>query len=102
VTPDARTIDPADTAPFFDQPGYSPYARHSHQTRRLQGEQHPRTFWSGDAIAGGIRVGPREALDYARGAAITSSTGQAGPASTTRNGDRKSPVTARPSVVRPA
>ncbi len=76
VTTDAGTIDPARTAQFFDQPGYSPYAGRTYPMRPLWGEQHLHTSWSGDAIAAGTRVGPDEALQYAKGGEITSSTGQ--------------------------
>ncbi len=76
VTTDAGTIDPAVTARFFAQPGYSPYAGQTYPTRPLWGEQHLHTSWSADAIAGGTRVGPDEALRYAKGEEITSSSGQ--------------------------
>lgn len=76
VTTDAGTIDPAKVERFFNQPGYSPYAGHDYPMRPLWGEQHLHTSWSGDAIAGGTRVGPDDALRYAKGAEITSNTGQ--------------------------
>lgn len=76
VTTDAGTIDPAETARFFNQPGYSPYAGRQYPTRVLWGEQHLHTSWSPDAIAAGTRVGPDEALRYAKGEEITSNTGQ--------------------------
>jgi hypothetical protein len=76
VTTDGGTIDPADVERFFNQPGYSPYAGHNYPMRPLWGEQHLHTSWSPDAIAAGTRVGPDEALQYAKGAEITSSTGQ--------------------------
>ncbi len=76
VTTDAGTIEPADVERFFNQPGYSPYAGRNYPTRPLWGEQHLHTSWSADAIAGGTRVGPDAALRYAKGAEITSSTGQ--------------------------
>ena len=76
VTTDAGTIDPAKVARFFNQPGYSPYAGHNYPMRPLWGEIHVHTSWSGDAIAAGTRVGPDEALQFAKGAEITSSTGQ--------------------------
>ena len=76
VTTDAGTIDPAQVERFFNQPGYSPYAGHHYPMRPLWGEIHLHTSWSGDAIAGGTRVGPEEALRYAEGAEIVSSTGQ--------------------------
>lgn len=76
VTTDAGTIDPAVTARFFKQPGYSPYAGRNFPLRPLWGEVHLHTSWSGDAIAGGTRVGPDEALRYAKGGEITSNSGQ--------------------------
>jgi len=76
VQTDAGTINPAKVERFFNQPGYSPYAGRSFPTRPLFGEIHLHTSWSPDAIAGGTRVGPDEALQYAKGAEITSSTGQ--------------------------
>ncbi|MEW9808259.1 DUF3604 domain-containing protein [Mesorhizobium sp. ZMM04-5] len=76
VTTDAGTIDPAKIERFFNQPGYSPYAGHNYPMRPLWGEIHLHTSWSGDAIAGGTRVGPDDALRYAEGHEITSSTGQ--------------------------
>ncbi|MCH1929081.1 DUF3604 domain-containing protein [Shewanella sp. A25] len=76
VTTDAGTINPKQIAQFFKQPGYSPYAGRSYPTRPLWGELHLHTSWSADAIAAGTRVGPDEALKYAEGQEITSSTGQ--------------------------
>jgi Protein of unknown function (DUF3604) len=76
VTTDAGKIEPAELERFFNQPGYSPYAGHNYPTRPLWGEQHLHTSWSPDAIAAGTRVGPDEALRYAKGEEITSSTGQ--------------------------
>jgi len=76
VTTDGGTIDRANVERFFNQPGYSPYARRNYPSRPLWGEQHLHTSWSPDAIAAGTRVGPDEALRYAKGAEITSSTGQ--------------------------
>ncbi len=76
VTTDAGTIDPAMVERFFNQPGYSPYAGRNYRTQPLWGEIHLHTSWSPDAFAGGTRVGPEEALQYAEGAEITSSTGQ--------------------------
>ncbi|WP_108259142.1 DUF3604 domain-containing protein [Mangrovicoccus ximenensis] len=76
VTTDAGTIDAARVERFFAQPGYSPYAGRSFPAVPLWGEQHLHTSWSADAIASGTRVGPDEALRYAKGAEITSSTGQ--------------------------
>lgn len=77
VTTDAGSIDSKQVARFFQQKGYSPYAGRAYSTRPLWGELHLHTSWSADAIAAGTRVGPDEALRYAEGKEITSSTGQA-------------------------
>ncbi len=77
VTTDAGTINSEHVARFFKQKGYSPYAGRTFPTLPLWGELHLHTSWSADAIAAGTRVGPDEALRYAKGEEITSSTGQA-------------------------
>lgn len=76
VTTDGGTIDPEEVERFFGQPGYSPYAGQNFPPRPLWGEIHLHTSWSPDAIAAGTRVGPDDALRYAKGAEITSSTGE--------------------------
>ncbi len=76
VTTDAGTIDPERVERFFKKPGYSPYAGRNFPMVALWGEIHLHTSWSGDAIASGTRVGPDEALRYAKGEEITSNTGQ--------------------------
>ena len=75
VTTDSY-VDPEKVGRFFNQPGYSPYAGRNFPSRPLWGEIHLHTSWSPDAIAAGTRVGPDEALQYAKGAEITSSTGE--------------------------
>lgn len=76
MTTDAGTLDSKVIARFFNQPGYSPYAGRKFATEPLWGEIHLHTSWSADAFAGGTRVGPDEALRYAEGETIESSTGQ--------------------------
>lgn len=76
ITTDGGTIRPIPNDKFFKKPGYSPYAGRNFPVRPLWGDQHLHTSWSGDAVAGGTRVGPEEALRLARGEEITSSTGQ--------------------------
>ncbi|MCG6900272.1 MAG: DUF3604 domain-containing protein [Gammaproteobacteria bacterium] len=76
VTTDGGTINREQVSRFFNQPGYSPYAGRNFPSRPLWGEMHLHTSWSGDAIAGGTRVGPDEALRFAKGEEITSNTGQ--------------------------
>lgn len=76
ITTDGGTIRAIPDAKFFKAPGYSPYAGRNFPVRPLWGDQHLHTSWSGDAVAGGTRVGPEEALRLARGEEIKSSTGQ--------------------------
>jgi hypothetical protein len=76
VTTDAGTIRADQAAKHFKKPGYSPYAGRHFPTRVYWGEQHLHTSWSGDAAASGTRVGPKEALRFARGEEIVSNTGQ--------------------------
>ena len=76
ITTDGGTIRPIPDAKFFKKHGYSPYAGRNFPERPLWGDQHLHTSWSGDAVAGGTRVGPEEALRLARGEEIKSSTGQ--------------------------
>jgi len=75
VTTDGGTINREQVSRFFNQPGYSPYAGRNFAIRPLWGEMHLHTSWSGDATASGTRVGPDEALRFAKGEEITSSTG---------------------------
>ncbi len=67
--------EPAKAAVRSDKPGYSPYATRSYPTRVYWGDQHLHTSWSPDALAGGTRVTPEEALRFARGEEVVSSTG---------------------------
>jgi len=76
VTTDGGTIRADRVGKFFRKPGYSPYAGRNFPTRVYWGDQHLHTSWSGDAGAGGTRVGQEEALRLARGEEIVSSTGQ--------------------------
>lgn len=76
VNTDGGTIEPSTVERFFNQPGYSPYAGRNFPRWPLWGEIHLHTSWSPDAIAAGTRVGPDEALQFAKGGEITSSTGQ--------------------------
>jgi hypothetical protein len=76
VTTDAGTIRADKVAPLFKRPGYSPYAHRNFPTRVLWGEMHLHTSYSPDAGAAGTRIGPEDALRFAHGAEITSSTGQ--------------------------
>lgn len=76
VTTDGGTIDAAKAAAYFKKPGYSPYAGRNFPTRVFWGDQHVHSSWSGDAAGGGTRLGPEEAIRFARGEEVVSATGQ--------------------------
>ncbi|MFN9775426.1 MAG: DUF3604 domain-containing protein [Burkholderiales bacterium] len=54
---------------------YSPYAGRKYPTRVYFGDTHHHTSNSGDAFAGGNRLGPEEAYRLARGEEVVTSTG---------------------------
>jgi hypothetical protein len=54
---------------------YSPYAGRKYPTRVFFGDTHHHTMNSGDAFAGGNRLGPEEAYRLARGEEVVTSTG---------------------------
>jgi Protein of unknown function (DUF3604) len=58
------------------KPLYSPYAGRNFPSRPLFGDTHLHTSLSMDAGASGTRLTPRDALRFARGEQVTSSTGQ--------------------------
>ena len=58
------------------KPPYSPYAGRNFPTRPFFGDTHLHTSFSMDAGAGGCTIGPREALRFARGEEVMSSSGQ--------------------------
>ena len=76
VTTDGGTINAETAARYFKQPSYSPYAGRHYPTRVYWGDQHLHSSWSGDAGGSRTRVGPEEALRFARGEEVMSSTGQ--------------------------
>ena len=76
VTTDSGTIYAKKVAPLYKKPGYSPYAGRNFPTRVFWGDQHLHTSWSADAVAGGTRIGPEDALRFARGEEVVSSTNQ--------------------------
>jgi len=55
---------------------YSPYADRDFPSRPLFGDTHLHTAYSMDAGAFGARLGPRDALRFARGEQVMSNTGQ--------------------------
>src|SRR5687767_13326756 len=66
----------ADTEKFYKKPGYAPYAGRVFPQRPLWGDQHVHTGWSMDAGMAGATLTPEDALRFARGEELTSSTGQ--------------------------
>ena len=73
---DAGDAKPADPAKFYKKPGYSPYAGRVFPTRPLWGDQHVHTSWSVDAGISGATLTPEDAVRFARGAEVTSTSGQ--------------------------
>jgi len=73
---DAGEIRAADPSKFNKTPGYSPYAGRNYPERAYFGDQHVHTAWSVDAGGGGTTLTPEDALRFARGEQVTSSTGQ--------------------------
>jgi hypothetical protein len=71
----ANGTDSTRSAVPAGKPSYSPYASRSYPTRVYWGDQHLHTSWSPDALASGTRVTPEEALRFARGEEVISSTG---------------------------
>jgi hypothetical protein len=76
TTTDMGIIDVKEAAKGFKKPGYSPYAGRNFPTRVFWGDTHVHTGWSVDAGAFGATLGPEEAVRFARGEEVVSSTGQ--------------------------
>jgi hypothetical protein len=74
---DIGTLDKATAEKVYAaKPPYSPYAGRNFPTRPLFGDTHLHTAASFDAGAFGARLGPRDALRFARGEEIMASSGQ--------------------------
>jgi hypothetical protein len=74
---DAGEHNPADLAKAFPKKApYSPYAGRDYPTRPFFGDTHLHTAFSFDAGAFGARLGPPDAFRFARGAEVTSNSGQ--------------------------
>jgi len=73
---DAGELDPAEIARFYKKPGYSPYAGRNYPTRVFWGDEHLHTSWSADAGMSGATLTPEDAVRFARGVEVVSSTGQ--------------------------
>src|SRR5262245_53456018 len=69
-------IEPADPAKFYKKPGYSPYAGKNYPERPLFGDEHVHTGWSADAGMSGATLTPEDAVKFARGDEVVSTSGQ--------------------------
>jgi hypothetical protein len=76
ITGGDYVIDPQTTSKALNTRGYSPYAGRKYPTQVFWGDEHVHTGWSADAGAAGATLGPEEALRFARGEEVVSSTGQ--------------------------
>ena len=73
---DSGQIEPADPSKFNKTPGYSPYAGRKYPERVYFGDEHVHTAWSVDAGGTGTTLGPEEAVRFARGEEVISTSGQ--------------------------
>ena len=69
-------LRPADPTKFYKEAGYSPYAGRRYPERPLFGDQHVHTGWSGDAGMSGATLNPEDAVHFARGEEVKSTSGQ--------------------------
>ena len=76
VPSDIGEIQPADPTKFYKKPGYSPYAGKHYPERPYWGDEHVHTGWSADAGMSGATLTPEDAVRFARGDEVTSSSGQ--------------------------
>jgi hypothetical protein len=73
---DLGELQPADPARFYKGPGYSPYAGKHYPERPYFGDEHVHTGWSVDAGMVGATLTPEDAVRFARGDEVVSTTGQ--------------------------
>src|ERR1044072_3896970 len=76
IASDIGEIQPADATKFYKKPGYSPYAGKHFPERPLFGDEHVHTGWSVDAGMRGATLSPADAVRFARGEEVTSTSGQ--------------------------
>ena len=65
-----------DAAAQTSEPVYSPYAGKPYPMRPYFGDEHVHTAWSADAGMAGATLTPEDAVRFARGEQVTSTTGQ--------------------------
>jgi len=73
---DAGEVQPPDPTKLYKDPGYSPYASKHYPARPYFGDEHVHTGWSADAGMSGATLTPEDAVRFARGDQVTSSSGQ--------------------------
>ena len=77
IRTDSGTLDKETAAKAFpSKPHYSPYAGRNFPARPLFGDTHLHTAMSFDAGMFGCRLGPADTYRFAKGAEVTSSSGQ--------------------------
>jgi hypothetical protein len=76
IVSDIGELRPADPAKFYKKPGYSPYQGKHYPERPYFGDEHVHTGWSADAGMSGATLTPVDAVRFARGEEVVSSTGQ--------------------------
>jgi hypothetical protein len=76
ISSDVGEIQPADPSKFYKEPGYSPYAGKHYPERPYFGDEHVHTGWSADAGMSGATLTPDDAVRFARGEELKSTTGQ--------------------------
>lgn len=65
-----------DAAAQTKEPVYSPYAGKPYPVRPYFGDEHVHTAWSADAGMSGATLTPEDAVRFARGEEVTSTSGQ--------------------------
>jgi len=73
---DVGEVQPPDATKFYKKAGYSPYQGKSYPARPYFGDEHVHTAWSVDAGMAGATLTPEDAVRFARGAEVVSTTGQ--------------------------
>src|SRR4026208_197586 len=75
-TLDVGEVQPADPTKFYKKPGYSPYAGRVFPERAVWGDQHVHSGWSVDSGMSGATLTPEDAVRFARGEEVVSTSGQ--------------------------
>jgi hypothetical protein len=73
--PETKMSEAASNAALAKEQGFSPYVGREYPTQVYWGDQHVHTGWSVDAGGFGATLGPEDALRFAKGEEVTSSTG---------------------------